>query len=27
MVLADRDIREKVKKKELVIRPFDNGCV
>ena len=27
MVLADRDIREKVKKKELIIRPFDDGCV
>lgn len=27
MVLSDRDIREKIKKKELVIRPFDNSCV
>lgn len=27
MVLSDRDIREKIKKKELVIRPFDKNCV
>lgn len=27
MVLSDRDIREKIKKKELVIKPFDDGCV
>lgn len=27
MVLSDRDIREKIKKKELVIRPWDDNCV
>lgn len=27
MVLSDGDIREKIKKKELVIKPWDDNCV